>query len=79
MMKKWAGAAVIYLVVILAAYNIYTVFSDSNTETPSETISDHSSHNDKDHLYAEDEVKVEMSVSGKKLTIHLVDQDDQAI
>ena len=79
-MKKWASAAVIYMVVILAGYNIYTVNTNQNS-TPAEPISEHSHHQEANSSQVDEDadVRVEVSVSGNKLTIHLYDRKDRAI
>lgn len=86
-MKKWISWAIAYLVIVIAAYNIYGVIVNDGVAIDDQHDSAHSSdgsmeeggddHSD-DHgshgdTPADSEVEVSVNVSGDKLTIYATD------
>jgi len=71
-MKNWFTSAVIYLLVVVAVYNIYdTILKDSENNESNEI--EHSEHAETDSIHVDSDVTADVKVSGEKLKITLTD------
>ncbi|MFC4323574.1 hypothetical protein [Litchfieldia salsa] len=83
-MKKWMTSAILYLVVVIAVYNLYGLITSSDQEG-SDPAAEHSSHGEEtaqhdhgDH-HTESDVKAEVRASDNNINIYLTDQSGHPV